>query len=57
MDEFNNLSALKGQKRSQDEIKSAYQQFVTAYFSDESQDSLYKKLEAAFKNAFTNHAL
>lgn len=55
MDEFKKLSALKGQKKSADEIKDTYKQFVAAYFSDESQHRLCEQMETAFKRAFTNH--
>ena len=54
MNEFKNLSALKGQKKSQDEIKSAYRQFVTAYFDEKSKRELNDKLGLAFKGAFVN---
>jgi len=53
-DEFKNLSALKGQKASQEIIKDSYKHFVNTYFSDEKQRSLYEKLELALKKAFTN---
>ena len=55
LDEFVTLSALKGQGKSQEDIRTAYKVFVTAYFSDENQYALYEKLERSFKNAFVNH--
>lgn len=54
--EFSGLSALKGQRKSPDEIKLAYKIFAEAYFSEESQSTLYKNLKQSFKDTFKNLA-
>jgi len=49
------LIGLKGKHESQDDIKKEYKEFINAYFSEESQASLYRNLEIKLKSAFHNH--
>lgn len=53
--EYNSLKALKGIRKTNEEIKEAYKNFVNVYFSDEQQHILYDRLQSALKNAFENH--
>lgn len=54
--EYTTLVALKGQGKTQNDIKNAYKQFVNVYFSEESQRILYEGLERALKDAFVTQA-
>ena len=53
--EYNSLKALKGTRKTEEEIKEAYKNFVDAYFSDEQQRILYENLQAALQSAFVNN--
>ena len=55
MDTYKKLAALKGKGESQTNIKKLYAAFVNNYFSEETQASLYQKLESQFKSTFHNH--
>ena len=52
---YNSLKALKGTRKTEEEIKEAYKSFVNAYFSDEQQHTLYEKLQTALRSVFENH--
>lgn len=53
--EYSALSALKGQKKTKEEILSAYSTFVDSYFNDHEQRELYEKLEHSLRQAFQNN--
>lgn len=55
MDTYKKLALHKGKMESQDTITKDYVAFISEYFSEEKQASLYQKLETRFKTAFHNH--
>lgn len=53
LDAYQALVALKEKKATQDEIKSAYKEFVDIYFSEDTQHIIYNNLEIKLKQVFT----
>lgn len=53
--EYNSLKVLKGARKTEEEIKEAYKNFVNAYFSDEQQHILYEGLQSVLRSAFENN--